>query len=114
MSTKLHAIFALSALCLGAAGMNGCVADRPSRNGVFDENQYVRKDFLIRNGDSTNPDSGWMFRATVTQASEPNVFGDEQIFGLYSGSGSAGDLVHFVVTSDKLQMVNNREISADP
>ena len=40
---------ALSTLCAAS----GCVADRPSRNGVFNENQYIRKDFLVANGDGT-------------------------------------------------------------
>src|SRR5215467_6201386 len=92
----------------------GCVADRPSRNGVFNENQYLRKSFIIRPGDDTKPDNGWMLKATIVTASEPNVFGDAAIFGLYAGSHSNGDLMHFVVSPDKLQMVSNREISSDP
>jgi hypothetical protein len=110
--SKMHkSVLLVGALSVGAALTNGCVADRPARNGVFNENQYVRKDFLIRAGDATNPDNGWILKATITDASAPNPFGDSSIFGLFSGSHTNGDLVHFVVTSDKLQMVSNREIS---
>ncbi len=114
MSKMFKSVLILGVLSVGAAATNGCVADRPARNGVFNENQYLRKDFIIRPGDATNPDNGWVLKATITDASAPNAFGDSSIFGLYAGSHSNGDLVHFVVTSDKLQMVSNREISADP
>ena len=53
---------ALAALCASS----GCVADRPSRNGVFNENQYLRKDFLVRPGDGSAPDPGWMMKTTVS------------------------------------------------
>jgi len=114
MSTYFRRLFVLGALATGIAATNGCVADRPARNGVFNENQYLRKDFIIRPGDATNPDNGWVLKATITDASAPNPFGDSSIFGLFAGSHSNGDLIHFVVTSDKLQMVSNREISSDP
>src|SRR5580704_3025599 len=105
---------ALSLLTALSGGMTtGCVADRPSRNAVFDENQYIRKDWLVRAGDDTNPDYGWLLKATVTEASEPNVFGGG-MYGLYAGSHSDGELVHFVVTSGFLQMVDNQQISSDP
>ena len=113
MTKKSHsrAFAAVGALSLASA-MWGCVADRPSRNGVFNENQYIRKDFLVRPGDSETPDQGWFVKATITTASEPNVFGDAGMFGLYPGSHNNGALVHFVITNDKMQMVNSREISA--
>jgi hypothetical protein len=114
MSIKFKCTASIALTALSFASVVGCVADRPARNGVYNENQYIRKDFLIRSGDSTSPDSGWLLKATVVEASEPNVFGDSNIFGLFSGSHSSGDLMHFVVTSDKLQMVSNREISNDP
>src|SRR5947208_2371936 len=107
--SRPRAFIAIAALSFACAGW-GCVADRPARNGVFNENQYVRKDFLIRPGDATTSDAGWLLKATITEASEPNVFGDSAIFGLYPGSHSNGHLVHFVATQDKLQMVNSREI----
>ncbi len=119
MKTKnqLKAFLGFGALSLlggtfGGATM-GCVADRPSRNAVFDENQYIRKDWLVRDGDSTKPDNGWMLKATITEASEPNVFGGG-VYGLYAGAHSDGELVHFVVTSDHLQMMDNRAISSVP
>jgi hypothetical protein len=112
MSTKIQmrALLGMGALALASASW-GCVADRPSRNGVFDENQYIRKDFLVRPGDSTVPDAGWLVEATITTASEPNVFGDNSYFGLTAGSHSSGALVHFDITNDKLSLLNSREIS---
>jgi hypothetical protein len=121
MSTKsqLKAILALGALSLAASAFgNGCVSDRPSRNGVFNENQYIRKDFLVRpvqNDAQGNPipDPGWMMQVTVTQASEPNVFGSADYFGLVPGILN-NDYVHFEVTQDKLNLVSNREINTAP
>ena len=119
MKTTTHrnvssGIGALSLLVTAlAATPLGCVADRPSRNAVFDENQYLRKDWLVRPGDSTSPDYGWLLKATVTEASEPNVFGGD-VYGLYAGAHSDGELVHFVVTPDHLQMLDNRGISSVP
>src|SRR5215472_2611247 len=102
MSTKFR-LLALGALSFACVFGNGCVADRPSRNGVFNENQYLRKAFIVRAGDATNADQGWFLKATVVDASEPNVFGDG-MFGLSAGSHNVGDLFHFNVTSDKLEM----------
>jgi hypothetical protein len=119
MKTKnqLKAFFGLGALSLLTATTGGlttgCVADRPSRNLVYDENQYIRKDFLVRAGDDTNPDYGWMLKATITSASEPNVFGGT-MYSLFAGAHSDGELVHFVITSDTMEMVDNRQISSDP
>ena len=120
MKTKnqLKAFLGLGALSLLTATLGGatigCVADRPSRNAVFDENQYIRKDFLVRAGDATSPDYGWLLKATITDASEPNVFGDANVYQLFAGAHSDGELVHFVITSDNLTMVDNRQISSDP
>ena len=117
-SNQLKAFLSLGALSLLTATLGsattGCVADRPSRNGVYDENQYIRKDWLVRAGDSANPDYGWMLKATITDASEPNVFGDANVYQLFAGAHSDGELVHFLVTSDNLAMVDNRQISSDP
>jgi hypothetical protein len=116
MWTKVQAraFFALTALSFACAAEAGCVADRPSRNGVFNENSYVRKDFLIRPGDSDKPDRGWLMKATIVDASEPNVYGESSVFGLYAGSHSNGDIIHFVVSPDHLEMLNSREISGEP
>jgi hypothetical protein len=102
----------LTALCIALAAAASCVSQRPARNGVFNENQYLRKSFLIRSGDSGQPDPGWMMRVTVTQVSTPNPLGGD-IF-LTPGFESGGGLVRFVVAQDKLQLVNMREITADP
>ena len=85
----------------------GCVSDRPARNGVFNENQYVRKDFLVRPVDGV--DHGWMLKATVVQTSSPNPLGDA--FGVFTGAENGGALVRFAVTQDKLEMKSLREIA---
>ena len=94
---------------LGAVGSFGCVASRDGRNGVFNENQYVRKDFLIR-PDATGNDSGWMIRASVTKVSSPNPLG---AIGIYTGVVTPGDYVRFRVTQDKLEMVSKMEMQAN-
>ncbi len=106
------AITALAVTC----GLWGCVADRPSRNGVFNENQYLRKDFLIAPGDNSVPDRGWYVKSTITQTTTPNPLGSAFGAGLYAGAegGGAANLVRFAVTQDKLQMLNMRELSNDP
>jgi len=103
-------LLALAALLIAAPG---CVEQRPSRNGVFNENQYVRKDFLIRGGttaDAKTADPGWMLKATVTQVSTPDPLGDN--FNIFAGAENGGDLVRFVVTQDKLQMLSMRSITS--
>lgn len=97
---------ALASLCAAS----GCVADRPSRNGVFNENQYLRKDFLIRPGNGSAPDPGWMMKTTVVATSTPNPLAN---MGLVVGSENGGSYVRFQVTQDKLNMLNVREISGD-
>jgi hypothetical protein len=112
----LRAFVATGALATACASW-GCVADRPSRNGVFNENQYIRKDFLIRNGSGTDTDPGWFMKATIVSTSTPNPFMAGEV--LINGSESAVNagftgvmpFVRWVITSDKLQVVNNREIS---
>src|SRR5271166_4403314 len=99
-SNPIRALFGAAALAAAVAGAQGCVADRPSRNGVFDENQYIRKDFLIQPGSGGQGDPGWFMKATVVQTSTPNPFAR---VGLYTGAESAGtqdygNIVRFVIT----------------
>ena len=113
----LRAFVAMGALATACASW-GCVADRPSRNGVFNENQYIRKDFLVRSG-AGGADPGWFMKATIVQTSAPNPFmsPNAPIFNGAESSSYAGyntavmPFVRFVITSDKLQVVNMREIS---
>lgn len=107
----IKAFLTLGALAATAAGIGsfGCVASRDSRNGVFNENQYVRKDFLIQKDDKGN-DAGWMIRASITKVSSPNPLG---IFGIYTGVVTPGDYVRFDVTQDKLEMLSKMEIMGD-
>src|SRR5437764_1473854 len=101
-------------LALGALGLTlGCVQTRPSRNGVFNENQYVRKSFLVRPGDKDAPDNGWFMKATVTQVSTPNPLGGGMFF-VTPGADNYGwnNLVRFEVTEDKLQLVSLKEVNA--
>ena len=99
---------------LGAVPGTGCVADRPARNGVFNENQYVRKDFLIQgtdaNGNAAGTDPGWLVRATVMETSTPNLLGPN--IGVFGGGESAINLVRFRVTQDKLQLLSMAQLSA--
>ncbi len=109
-TAAVRAFFATAALATACAGW-GCVADRPARNGVFDENQYLRKAFIVQSGNGSAADTGWMLNATVTQVSTPNPFGG---FGIFPGAESGGSLVRFAITSDKLQMIDMRAMSQDP
>jgi hypothetical protein len=115
MTSTFRAFFAGGALAALALA-SGCVADRPSRNGVFNENQYLRKAFLTTDG--THPDPGWFFKATIIQTSSPNPLG--AIDGLaitpsLDGGGATGPgYIKFAITSDKMQMVNMRQISSLP
>jgi hypothetical protein len=91
----------------------GCVADRPARNGVFNENQYVRKDFLIQgtdaNGNAAGTDPGWLMRATVSETSTPNVLGSA--IDIWGGLMGDVNLVRFRVTQDKLQLLSMLQFS---
>ncbi len=93
----------------------GCVQSRPSRNGVFNENQYVRKSFLIGDGSDTEKDPGWHMKATITAVSTPNPLGTGMFF-LSPGVDNYGmnNLVRFQVTEDKLQLLSLRELTPVP
>src|ERR1700678_2837913 len=105
-------LLALSLWMLVAA--QGCATDRPSRNGVFNENQYVRKDFLIgpidANGNLLQPDPGWLLRTTVTETSTPNPLGGT--IGVWGGLENQVDYVHFQVTEDTLELVSMLQLTA--
>jgi hypothetical protein len=108
MKSTFRAFFAASALAALAAA-SGCVTDRPSRNGVFNENQYVRKAFLTSDG--THDDPGWFVKATITQVSTPNALGGMGVFtGSTNSVGGPLGYVKWSVTQDKLQMLNLRQI----
>jgi hypothetical protein len=106
------AVVALSGACALGGGATGCVQQRPARNGVFNENQYIRKDFLIAPGDGSVPDQGWFVKSTIVSATTPNVLGSVDGAGLFAGAeGGGANFIQFMITQDKLQMVNLREIS---
>src|SRR5438046_4815351 len=86
-----------------------CVQSRTPRNGVFNENVYLRKDFLIQSGDPSGKDTGWLLKATITASSSPNPFGN---LGIMPGYHSLGQLVRFKVTQDHLDMIDMRELSS--
>ena len=102
-----RAFIGMGALAAAASSSWGCVADRPSRNGVFNENQYLRKDFIIQPGDGTGTDTGWMMKATITAASQPNPLGN---LDLFVGAENQGSLVRFQVTQDHLNLLSMREL----
>lgn len=109
----LGSFLILAAIATVAAVGPACVAQRPSRNGVFNENQYLRKDFLVRPGDGSSDDSGWFMKATILRTSQPNPLGGAFISaGAESGSSFHGNpLVRFKITQNKLQLVSAREMS---
>ena len=90
---------ALAAVCAAS----GCVADRPSRNGVFNENQYIRKDFLIQPG-SGGVDPGWFVKTTILSTSVPNPLASADVLLETGLHGTYGNYVNFGVTSDRLLM----------
>ena len=110
--TNSRTFFATAALAVGSSVYMGCVADRPSRNGVFSENQYIRKAFLVQPVDAkaNEQDNGWLLKATVVDVTTPNALGGD-MFGIWPGAHSGGTIVKFRVTQDKLEMVNTRELS---
>ncbi len=115
MSAKFNRAFLATATLATLSASWGCVADRPSRNSVYNENQYVRKDFLVRSGAAAADgkpaaDPGWLLRATVLSASTPNPLNAGGLGTIASGSVSPVSVVRFDVTSDKLRMLNTREI----
>jgi hypothetical protein len=114
MTNVVPVLQGLAILALAPA----CASDRPSRNGVFNENQYVRKDFLVGavdgNGNPTNADDpGWLVRATVTETSTPNLMGSAiNPGGIWGGLEGNVDLVRFRVTEDKLELLSQIQLSA--
>jgi hypothetical protein len=115
-TNSFRKLFGLAALASVVAGAQGCVADRPSRNAVFDENQYIRKDFLIQNLPNGAPDPGWFMKATIVQTSTPNPLASDKAGGFFTGAenNSQGDFVRFAITSDRLQLIDQRELTSDP
>ncbi len=114
MSTLRILALALAALVGGALLTSGCVQSRPARNGVFNENVYLRKDFLVRPGDldangNPKPDGGWVLKATVVSTSSPNPLGG---LNLWPGIHNLGALVRFRATQDHLDLLDLRELSA--
>jgi hypothetical protein len=108
MNTTMRALFGVVALATTILSAQGCVADRPSRNGVFDENQYIRKDFLVQPGIGGG-DPGWFMKATIVQTSTPNPWANAD---MWTGADNEGNtLVRFDITSDKLNLLDMREMS---
>src|SRR5277367_2090915 len=105
-SKFVRTVFSAAALA-ATIGVQGCVADRPSRNGVFDENQYLRKDFLVQSG-TGGGDPGWYMKATIVQTSDPNPLASADLF---TGAENSGAIVRFAITQDKLQRLDMREFA---
>jgi hypothetical protein len=104
----------LAGLALVTTLATACVADRPSRNGVFDENQYLRKDFLVASGNG-GMDEGWFVKSTIVATSTPNPLANVGGAGLFAGAeGQGTNLVRFAISQDQMSIVDVREISNDP
>ena len=87
----------------------GCVSSRDVRNGVFDENQYLRKSMLVNPAtDATDPP--WILQGTVEQVSSPNPLSGLNFFV----GTTASTTFKWRVTSDKLQMVSQRSLNQLP
>jgi hypothetical protein len=105
----------LAVLTLAAlVSVGGCVTQRPSRNGVFNENQYLRKAFIIQG--TPDDDPGWFLKASITAVSTPNPLGANDLqFGIWPGSEGeqygGAYWVRFAVTQDKLNMINMRSFA---
>ncbi len=94
IKSTLRALLATATLCVASSGAfasSGCVASRDSRNGVFNENQYLRKDFLIRTTDG-KVDDGWLLKASIVSTSTPNPLGSG-VFFVVPGLENGGALV---------------------
>jgi hypothetical protein len=112
MFASKYLAFAGTAVLAATCVLSGCVSDRPSRNGVFNENQYLRKAFLVQ-PDATKDDEGWFMKQTIVATSNPNPLGDARVgAGLHPGA-ETGEFVKFDITSDKLRMLNLRELTND-
>ena len=101
----------------GAFVLWGCVSDRPARNGVFNDNQYVRKEFLVApaSDDGTSQDPGWFVQTSILSTSTPNPLANVNGAGLFAGAQGIGpNLVRFKFYQDKLEMVDVRELNNDP
>jgi hypothetical protein len=64
LNNKL-ALAAVAGLSIGSSVITGCAADRPLRNGVPNEELFLRKSFIVRPGvDGTaaapTEDDGWI------------------------------------------------------
>jgi hypothetical protein len=115
---KTKHIFVLAVATALAPSLMACAAARPSRNGVFNENSYLRKEFLVRSGQPTGTDStgkptfaadpGWFMKATITQTSTPNPLAPTAFF---PGAENNGAYVRFVLSQDQVKIVNMRELS---
>ena len=111
MNTKLTASFLAVAITACASAISGgCVADRPSRNGVFNENQYLKKAFIVQSAGGTEHDDGWLLKATITDVSSPNPLANLSMFGIFPGSMAGATIVRFRLAQDKLALVNTREM----
>ncbi len=112
---NIKALACMGALVIAASAAAGCAAERPSRNGVFNENIYLRKAFLIRPGEvddkgNAKEDPGWVIKSTILETVTPNPLANTV---LWSGAENNGMLVRFVAHQDSLQMLNQRELSAN-
>jgi hypothetical protein len=106
-SVTIRAFFAVAGVTTVLGAAQGCVADRPSRNGVFNENQYIRKDFLVQPG-TGGGDPGWYMKATIVQTSDPNPLANGDMF---TGAENSGALVRFNITQDTLELLDMRELT---
>ncbi len=95
-----------------AAVASGCVDNRPVRNGLDSESQYIVKDDLTEpnpklEGTPAEGDDAWLYRINVVGASDPNTM------DTFPGGESSTRLVRFRFREDALQVVDALKLQAD-
>src|SRR3954465_15242608 len=106
------AVAGIASLSAFSGVITGCVSARPARNGVFNENQYVRKSFLVQGFDANShpaKDPGWILKSPITEISPPNPPGANP--GGFVAGYQSSEMVRFEITQDHLNMINMREFS---
>jgi hypothetical protein len=105
MKKQMGILLALGAWTLAASA---CVDHRSTKTELFNENTYLRKEFLVRpNPGHTNPatqvqdDRGWLMGLTVTGVSVPTAITD-----IFPGLQSDVKYVQLAFSKDTLQIID--------
>mgnify|MGYP000947037868 FL=1 len=97
----------LLALAAGTLWATACADHREERTELFNENTYLRKDFLTRPNPghvaatTDDEDRGWLMGMSITKVSVPTAITD-----IFPGLQSDVKYVRFSMTKDSLQVVD--------